>query len=75
MGASERVDTVAVLSVLIAYNSLQQSERFHPLELFVQTVFSLPGVPNRAASPKWREVSPAGLDALFRPTEAWTQRR
>jgi uncharacterized protein len=79
MGANESVDTIAVLSVLISYNWPPQTERFHLLELFVQSLFShFPEFQTAQYHPKWREVNLAATLpgwTRFRPTEAWTRRR
>jgi len=76
--ANERVDTIAVLSALIAYNWPSKTEPFRLLELFAQTLFShLPEFQNAPHHPKWREVNLAATLpgwTRFRPTEAWTQR-
>ena len=59
----ETVDTIAVPSVLAAYNWAPNTERYRKLALFVDAFFTkFPALQNPPFHPKWKEVSlPAPL--------------
>jgi hypothetical protein len=73
----ERVETVAVGTVLIAYNWLEKSSRYQLLGTFVDAFFSRFSefqAPSR--HPKWQEVNLAATLPgwkRFQPAERWLQ--
>jgi branched-chain amino acid transport system substrate-binding protein len=78
IGKGGRVHTIAVASVLAAYNWPVKSDRYRRLEHFVEAFFTkLPLLQQPPFHPKWRDVS---LNATipgwtrFLPAEQWLQR-
>jgi uncharacterized protein len=79
IAADESIDTISVGSALMAYNWPPGSERFRPLERFVNILFSrLQELQTGSHHPKWRDVNvEAALPGWirFRPAENWIQGR
>jgi uncharacterized protein len=79
IAVDESVDTISVGSALMAYNWSPASERFRPLERFVNILFSrLQEFQTGSHHPKWRDVNvEAALPGWirFRPAENWIQGR
>jgi TRAP-type uncharacterized transport system substrate-binding protein len=75
--AGERVDTVAVGTVLIAYNWPEKSSRYRLLDAFVDALFSrFSEFQATSRHPKWQEVNLAAAIPgwkRFRPAERWLQ--
>jgi TRAP transporter TAXI family solute receptor len=71
----EQVDTIAVPSVLAAYNWGPLTGRYRKLSLFVDNFFSkFPGLQNPPFHPKWSEVSlsaPLPGWRRFAPAKQW----
>ena len=64
----ETVETIAVPSVLAAYNWAPNTERYRKLTLFVDAFFTkFPALQNPPFHPKWKEVS------LPAPLADWTR--
>jgi len=64
----ETVETIAVPSVLAAYNWAPNTERYRKLTLFVDAFFTkFPALQNPPFHPKWKEVS------LTAPLAGWTR--
>src|ERR1700751_6449701 len=64
----ETVETIAVPSVLAAYNWEPNTERYRKLTLFVDAFFKkFPALQNPPFHPKWKEVS------LTAPLAGWTR--
>jgi TRAP transporter TAXI family solute receptor len=72
------LDTIAVVSVLIAYNWSKETDRYKRLERFVEAFFSrLPEFQKPPRHPKWREANLAATLpgwTRFGPAEEWLQK-
>jgi TRAP-type uncharacterized transport system substrate-binding protein len=79
IATDERIATLAVGSVLIAYNAPRTSERYQRLETFVNAFFSrISEFENPARHPKWKEVNLAAVLpgwTRFAPAERWLKQR
>jgi uncharacterized protein len=79
IAAEERIDTVAVESVLIAYNWPRTSERYQRLEAFVNAFFSrVSEFESSARHPKWKQINIAAVWSgwsRFAPAERWLKQR
>jgi TRAP transporter TAXI family solute receptor len=79
IATGESVATLAVGSVLIAYNSPRASERYRRLETFVNAFFSrISEFEGPARHPKWKEINVAALWpgwTRFAPAERWLKQR
>jgi TRAP-type uncharacterized transport system substrate-binding protein len=79
IATDERIDTLAVGSVLITYNSPRASERYQRLETFVNAFFSrISEFESPARHPKWREINIAAEWpgwTRFAPAERWLKQR
>jgi TRAP transporter TAXI family solute receptor len=75
IATDEKIKTLAIGSVLIAYNSPRPSERYQRLERFVNAFFSrIPEFDNPARHPKWKEINVAAVWpgwSRFAPAERW----
>jgi TRAP-type uncharacterized transport system substrate-binding protein len=74
----ERIATIAVPTILAAYNWPQQSDRYQRVARFVDHLFSrLDRLQSPGFDPKWKEVNlrakVPGLDR-FRPAQEWLDR-
>jgi TRAP transporter TAXI family solute receptor len=78
IGQNERVNTLAVGSVLVAYDWRRGTERYQLLQTFVESFFSRISEFHAAARhPKWKEVNlAADLPGWrrFGPAERWLKR-
>jgi TRAP-type uncharacterized transport system substrate-binding protein len=74
---AEQVETVAVGTVLIAYNWPEKSNRYQLLGNFVDAFFSrFSGFQSASRHPKWQEVNLAATVPgwkRFKPAERWLQ--
>ncbi len=74
----ERVDTIAVSAVLVAYNWPSDTDRYRRLERFVERFFPrLAEFQKRPRHPKWRETNLAAVVpgwTRFAPAAAWLKR-
>jgi uncharacterized protein len=79
IATDEKIHTLAVGSVLIAYNSPRTSERYQRLERFVNAFFSrISEFENPAQHPKWKEINIAAVWpgwSRFAPAERWLKQR
>lgn len=79
IATDERIATLAVGSVLIAYNSPRTSERYQRLETFVNAFFSrISEFESPARHPKWKEINVAAVWpgwSRFAPAERWLKQR
>jgi uncharacterized protein len=79
IATDERIATLAVGSVLIAYNAPRTSERYQRLETFVNAFFSrISEFESPARHPKWKELNVAAVWpgwSRFAPAERWLKRR
>jgi TRAP transporter TAXI family solute receptor len=79
IATDESIGTVAVGSVLIAYNSPRTSERYQRLEAFVNAFFSrISEFDSPARHPKWKEINVAAVWpgwSRFAPAERWLKQR
>ncbi|MGX9428734.1 MULTISPECIES: TAXI family TRAP transporter solute-binding subunit [Bradyrhizobium] len=79
IATDERIDTLAVGSVLITYNSPRASERYQRLETFVNAFFSrISEFESPARHPKWKEINVAAEWpgwTRFAPAERWLKQR
>jgi TRAP-type uncharacterized transport system substrate-binding protein len=79
IATDERIDTLAVGSVLIAYNWPRTSERYQRLEAFVNAFFSrISEFESSARHPKWKQIHIAAVWSgwsRFAPAERWLQQR
>jgi uncharacterized protein len=79
IAADERIDTVAVGSVLIAHNWPRTSERYQRLEAFVNAFFSrVSELASSARHPKWKQINIAAVWSgwsRFAPAERWLKQR
>jgi TRAP-type uncharacterized transport system substrate-binding protein len=79
IATDERIATLAVGSVLIAYNAPRTSERYQRLETFVNAFFSrISEFENPARHPKWKEINVAAIWrgwTRFAPAERWLKHR
>jgi uncharacterized protein len=79
IATDERIATLAVGSVLIAYNAPRTSERYQRLETFVNAFFSrISEFENPARHPKWKEINVAAVLpgwTRFAPAERWLKQR
>jgi TRAP-type uncharacterized transport system substrate-binding protein len=75
--AGERVETVAVGTVLIAYNRPEKSTRYQLLGNFVDAFFSrFPDLQTARHHPRWQDVNLAAVLPdwqRFKPAERWLQ--
>ena len=75
MPKGERIATIAVPTILVAYSWPQQSERYRRVARLVDHLFSrLKRLQSPGFDPKWKEVNlRAGVPSLerFRPAQAW----
>ena len=73
------IATLAVGSVLIAYNAPRTSERYQRLETFVNAFFSrISEFESPARHPKWKEINVAAVWpgwSRFAPAERWLKQR
>jgi TRAP-type uncharacterized transport system substrate-binding protein len=79
IATDERIATLAVGSVLIAYNSPRTSERYQRLETFVNAFFSrVSEFESPALHRKWKEINVAAVFpgwSRFAPAERWLKQR
>jgi uncharacterized protein len=79
IAADEHIPTLAVGSVLIAYNAPRTSERYQRLETFVNAFFSrIWEFASPARHPKWKEINVAAVWPgwnRFAPAERWLKQR
>jgi hypothetical protein len=74
----ERIATIAVPTILVAYNWPQQSDRYRRVARLVDHLFSrLDRLQSAGFDPKWKEVNlRAKVPSLerFRPAQEWLDR-